>query len=155
MVRTWVHLAARAWCPCVRVLITVGAPRSWFLDGAWLNQGTESLTREAEMASTDDHEVALPDQDRKGDVIELELLVTSNEWALLEVAAHRAGLTIGQLLRQLLRDYWRGAGRSHTAGAPSDSSLCHLGSSDAVNESETLPTRAAAPGYSNHHGSSS
>jgi hypothetical protein len=42
-----------------------------------------------------------------GDVVELELLVTSQHARQLEEAAARRGETLGQLLRNLVRDYLR------------------------------------------------
>ena len=55
-------------------------------------------------------EVTVPGQGKDrfgGDVVELELLVTSRHARLLEEAAARRGQTLGQLLRTLVRDYLR------------------------------------------------
>jgi hypothetical protein len=57
------------------------------------------------MSSSNDHEAALPVLDSEGNVVEVEFLVGRRDCSVLEAAARRDGLTIGQLLRQLIRDF--------------------------------------------------
>ena len=38
-------------------------------------------------------------------VVEVRLLVTARDAAALEAAAHRRGLTVGQMVRRLIQDY--------------------------------------------------
>jgi hypothetical protein len=45
------------------------------------------------------------------EVVEVALLLPSGQAAALERVAHRRGLTLGQLVRRLVRDCLAGAGR--------------------------------------------
>jgi hypothetical protein len=42
--------------------------------------------------------------DRDAEVVELRLLLPTRQAAALEAAAHQRGLTVGQMIRRLLRD---------------------------------------------------
>jgi hypothetical protein len=44
---------------------------------------------------------------RIGEVLELPLLLPAGDASALERAAHRRGLTVGQMLRALVRDFLR------------------------------------------------
>ncbi len=57
------------------------------------------------MSSADPWDVALARSREKGAVVELELLLPDRELAVLEAAARDAGLTIGELMRRLIRGF--------------------------------------------------
>ncbi len=63
------------------------------------------LSREVFMSSPNDHEIAWHVLNVEGNVVELEFFVHRRDWDVLEAAARCGGLTIGQVLRQLIRDF--------------------------------------------------
>jgi hypothetical protein len=49
--------------------------------------------------------LASPSGGEPGDVVEVPLLLSTGQMTALEQAAHRRGLTAGEMLRRLLRDF--------------------------------------------------